>query len=389
MTVENPRTEQQTLEIVRQAFESNAPLAIEGHATKLQLGRKSTATHVLNLSGLTGITLYEPEEMVITARAGTPLADIEETLARHGQCLAFEPGDVAELWGGTSGAATIGGTISAGICGPRRFSAGAARDHLLGFTGINGMGERFKAGGKVVKNVTGYDLPKLAAGSFGTLFVMTEVTLRTVPRGSTAAYLSIEGLSPEAGLKCLRRAAASPLDPTGLAYLPAMTASRLTGKAHPVAIFRLEGQASGVAARATELCRTLGEGASTLDNAQGAKIFHALTHIAPLFSDAGELWRLSIPPANATEMLAALSPSSWAADWAGGLLWCETNAAQIHTLAKKAGGHATLFRKPSVWPDSSEVFPPLDPATRALTLRLKDAFDPARILNPGRMYKDM
>lgn len=368
MRILKPETDEQVVEAIAGAFAARAALALEGNGTKRTLGHATEADTVLKLSGLTGITMYEPDEMVFTARAGTPLAEIEAALAERNQMLAFEP---------TGTNATIGGVAAAAVSGPRRFAAGAARDHLLGFTAVNGKGERFKAGGRVVKNVTGYDLPKLAAGSFGTLFAMTEVTLRALPR-TKACVLAIEDLDPGPALRLLRGAAASPFEPTGLSYIAASA----------LALIRLEGQADGVAARRDELCRTIARGARERDAEEGKALFASIAEVTPLFAPTTTLWRISIPPTAAEAAVAQTKPKRWVADWAGGLLLLEFDEprADVHTVANALGGHATVLRATAPIDD---IFAPLDPATLALTARIKNSFDPARILNPGRMYKDL
>ncbi len=362
-----PDTEADVADAIRDAARAQSPLAIEGGGTKRHLGRTVDAPAILKLSGLAGITMYEPDEMVFTARAGTPLAEIEATLASKGQCLAFEPASPE--------GATIAGVVAANASGPRRFAAGAPRDHLLGFSAVDGQGERFKAGGRVVKNVTGYDLPKLAAGSFGTLFVMTELTLRAVPRGARAV-LAVDDLPPAKALDLLRRIAGSPFDPAGLAYV----ATRA------LTLIRLEGRPDGVAARSDELRRTLAKGARVLTPDDGASLFKSLTDVQPLFGKATEVWRLSLPPTQTEEAIKQLVPETWVADWGGGLLWLEEPSGAVHATAHALGGHATLFRQRV---PRDDIFPPLDAATDALTRRLKQTFDPARILNRGRMYKDI
>ncbi len=385
LRVLKPDTEADVATAIRDAARAATSLAIEGNGSKRALGRTIAAETVLKLSGLTGITMYEPDELVFTARAGTTLEEIEAVLAARGQCLGFEPGDCGPLWGAPKGQATIGGIVAAGNSGPRRFAAGAARDHLLGFTAINGNGERFKAGGRVVKNVTGYDLPKLAAGSFGTLFVMTELTLRALPKGAASSVLAIEGLDPTEGLRVLRSIAASPFEPTGLAYRPAVQAQSLT-------LIRLDGQPDGVKARQDELCRTLAPGARALEPERGIQMFRALADIHTMFDAETSIWRVSVPSTRAHEAVAKLAPTNWFADCAGGVLWFEfaqTNAEHIHRTVLELGGHATIYRAPHALRDVADIFPPRDKATMALTLQLKKAFDPARILNPGRMYKDV
>jgi glycolate oxidase FAD binding subunit len=366
MRVLKPDTTEAVQDAIIDAFKAQTPLSLEGNGTNRSLGRSTDADTVLKLSGLSGITMYEPDEMVFTARAGTSLAEIEAALAKHNQCLAFEPAGKG---------ATIGGVVAANISGPRRFSAGAPRDHLLGFTAVNGKGERFKAGGRVVKNVTGYDLPKLAAGSFGTLFAMTELTLRALPRGATTA-LAIDDIDPLHALPLLRAVAKSPFEPSGLAYIAAKS----------LALIRLEGEAAGVAARKDELCRTLARGARVLATEEGIHLFRSLAELVPQLQTTGEFWRLSLPPTRAEEAIAEFKPKAWVADWAGGLLFLEDPQGAVHATAAAYGGHATLLRAPT---PTDDPFPPLDPATLALTQRLKHAFDPARILNPARMYKEI
>ena len=384
-----PDTADDVRDAVRDAAQRATPLALEGNGSKRGLGRLVEAETILKLSGLTGITMYEPDEMVFSAHAGTTLEEIEVTLNERGQCLGFEPGEISPLW--SAGAkATIGGTVAAAINGPRRFAAGAARDHLLGFSAVNGKGEPFKAGGRVVKNVTGYDLPKLAAGSFGTLFVMTELTLRAIPRGVAATVLSIECLTPADALLLLRTVARSPFEPSGLAYLPADVSSRAGGRSQSQTLIRLEGQSDGVKARQAELMQTWAKGARMLET----KLFRALADVHTLFNAEIPLFRLSIPPSCAIEAIDKLSPTSWFADGAGAILWLTFEgldahgAEHVHRTARALGGHATLYRAPNALREC-DVFPPLDDATLALTRQIKRAFDPTKILNPARMYKDL
>ncbi len=391
MNIFKPHTEAETIEAIQTAFTSATPLAISGNNTKQGLGHRVEAGTSLVLSGLSGITLYEPEEMVLTVRAGTTLHEVEALLSQHGQCLAFEPAGLGPLWGEPEASATIGGTVSAGISGSRRFSAGAPRDHLLGFTGVNGKGERFRAGGKVVKNVTGYDLPKLAAGSFATLFVMTELTLRAVPRPPETLCLCLENLDHTQAFATLRKMSASPMDPTGLAYLPANVARRVADKTTSLTLVRLEGEGQGIAARMAGLRSAISMEASVLDAVTTKNLFRALTGVAPLFSAEGNVWRVCVPPTQAGAVVADLSPASYAADWAGGLLWLQltkiVSPQQVHATASRLGGHATLFRQHPGEADETARFQPLDATMSLLNARLKDAFDPARILNPGRMVK--
>ena len=204
---------------VQWALAQKKSLEIVGHGTKRALGRPAQVDATLDLSGLTGVTLYEPEELVLSARAGTPLAEIEDLLAAKAQQLAFEPMDYGPLLGGQPRQATIGGVLAANLSGPRRIKAGAARDHFLGFTAVSGRGETFKSGGRVVKNVTGYDLCKLMAGSWGTLAAMTDVTVKTLPRPETEATVLVLGLEPARAADAMAAAMGSSGDVSGAAHL--------------------------------------------------------------------------------------------------------------------------------------------------------------------------
>ena len=218
---------------VRWALAEGKPLEIVGRGSKRTLGRPSQSDLTLDLSGLCGVTLYEPEELVLSAKAGTPLAEIEALVEQRGQQLAFEPMDYGPVLGGPRGAGSLGGALAANLSGPRRIKAGAARDHFLGFSAVSGRAETFKSGGRVVKNVTGYDLCKLLAGSFGTLAAMTEVTIKTLPRPETEATVLILGLDDVRANSAMSAAMASSCDVSGAAHLPAGVAGHLAGLGAP------------------------------------------------------------------------------------------------------------------------------------------------------------
>ena len=286
MTRLAPRDEAELADAIRAANASGAPLKLTGAGSKTQLGRPATGEE-LSLAALEGVTLYEPEELVISARAGTPLAKIEALLEAHGQHLAFEPMDYGPLLGLASGEGSIGGLVAVGGGGPRRIKAGALRDHLLGFRCVTGRGEIVKSGGRVMKNVTGYDLSKLVAGSHGTLAALTEVTFKALPKPETEQTLLLTGLCEEASLAALRAASGSPYEPSGLALLPRLAAPlRLAVNA---AAIRLEGPAISVARRLDDLRALLAErgGAfETLPQAESAALWRALRDAAPVAARA-------------------------------------------------------------------------------------------------------
>jgi len=381
MRVLKPESEADVAAMVAEAAAAKRALSIEGGGSKRGLGRVAEPSDVLKLNALSGIVSYEPEELVVTVKAGTPLRDIEAALAEKNQCLAFEPG----RWSFDRNAvATIGGTIAAGVAGSRRVVLGGARDHIIGFRAVNGEGNVFKAGGKVVKNVTGYDLPKLAAGSFGTLFVMTELTLRTYPHTQTPVSVFVPNLDIERACSAMRGIAGSPFEATGFCYLPRVALERLKfDGVQSLTVIRFEGGIESMRARAESCAKSL-PGAVVGDDERSRQVWLQIRDLNA-FESSSVLWRVSIPPSNAAGLLAALRPDCFAIDWAGGLAWVETARGDVHDVARSFGGHALLFRGPDEMRRGA-VFQPLDPVTEALTRRLKAAFDPHGVFSPGRMY---
>lgn len=390
MAVFEPASEAEAAVVVADAAAQGQTLAIEGKGSKRGLGRPVEADGVLQLAGLNGIIAYEPDELVITVRAGTALREVEAALAERNQCLAFEP----HTWSlDASAEATIGGTVAAGVAGSRRVVMGGARDHLIGFRAVNGQGEVFKAGGRVVKNVTGYDLPKLAAGSFGTLFAMTEMTLRTYPRTVVPTSVVVRDLDVEQACALLRKAAGSAWEATGFCYVPRAALARLDAHSDAAAsltVIRFEGSAESMAARAQGFVRALAPTATIVADEWSQILWSKLGRLKA-FSHAKIVWRLSLPPATAPRAMQSLRPNCFVVDWAGGLLWLEPGvqaptADHVHAITQELGGHAMLFRASDEMRRLSPVFAPRDEATMALTRRLKQAFDPAGVFNPGRMY---
>jgi glycolate oxidase FAD binding subunit len=375
-----PESDAQVREIVEWAMNAQTSLRIHGHDSKSGLGAPVDADHVIDLSRLDGIVSYAPEELVLTARAGTPMATITALLRQHRQHLAFEPPDWGPHFGADAGRGTIGGVLSCNASGPRRFKAGAARDHFLGFSAVNGRGESFSAGGKVVKNVTGYDLPKLFAGAYGTLGIMTEVTLKTMPAPADSATLVVRDLRDDAGLALLRKAAASTLELSGLAHIPA---SLTGGRAQT--LFRLEGPIAAVTDRLNRL-KSMLQGAGELETpgAEAATAIWRRVRDAEFFiGDPLPLWRLSVPPQQGAMVAAHTGAKKYFFDWAGGLIWLlSDDAPRVREAVQKTGGHATLFGAPETLRRAVPVLEPQPPALTALEQRVRDGFDPARIFNP-------
>ncbi len=392
---------------IENAAADKRPLEVIGHGSKRGLGRSSNLAQALDLSKLSGITLYEPEELVLTAGAGTPLAEIEKAIAKANQVLAFEPPDLGALLGGPPGKGSIGGVLACNLAGPRRIKAGAARDHFLGVTAVSGRAEIFKAGGRVVKNVTGYDLMKLLAGSYGTLAAMTSATIKVLPKPEKCYSVLVFGLDPAEALRAMTRALGSPHEVSGAAHLPASAAASsqvdyVAEQKSSVTALRLEGPATSVEHRTAALRAELADLGPTeeLHSANSDVLWREVRDVKAFQSNVERLiWRVSVPPASTPEILARLAATlptmDYLLDWGGGLIWLtlppasDAHCSVVRGALGPAGGHATLLRAPQTTRAAVQVFQPQPPALAALSQRLKDSFDPLHLLNPGRMYQEI
>ncbi len=384
MTRFTPQTAAEVEDAVRQALVDETPLAVQGRGTKARLGRIVEARAALDLSGLSGVTLYEPEELVISLKPGTPRAEVEALLAEHGQMLAFEPPDWGPLLGGPADQDSLGGAIGVNAAGPRRLKAGAARDFVLGVKGVSGFGEAFKSGGRVVKNVSGYDLGKLVSGSFGTLAAMTEVTLKVLPKPEAETTLVLLGLDAPTACAALRRAAAHPAEGSAFAFLPAPVAAvSPTPGVESAAIIRLEGATASLAARAEALLRDMPHAeVARMETEASRALWRTVRDVAPLTPPTERpLWRLSVPPTEAPAILAS-APGFAFADWAGGLIWMSSD-----TPPEIQSGSRMLVRADDATRAQLSFLAEPDASLRTLIGRVKASFDPRRILNPGRMYE--
>lgn len=401
-----PRDEADVVEAVRWAVSNARTLDVAGSGSKARLGRPLQTDATLELKGLSGVTLYEPEELVLSARAGTPVAEIEALVAASRQMLAFEPMDFGPLLGVAPGGGTLGGLIACNLAGPRRPSAGAARDHALGIRAVSGRAEAFKAGGRVVKNVTGYDLPRGLSGSYGTLAAFTELTIKVLPRPETVETLLVLGLDDAAASAVMSAAVGSYYDVSGAAHLPAEVAATIpaiAGAGAAVTALRLEGVQPSILHRRGKLEAMLrAHGTLSFLDADASRAFwQAVRDVTPFaLPEGGDgetakvVWRVSVAPMAGPAVGAALREigARCLYDWAGGLVWIEMpgtapDAARLRAaVAGAGGGHATLIRASAAARAAEEVFQPLDPITGALITRMKNGFDPGRVLSPGRMY---
>jgi glycolate oxidase FAD binding subunit len=388
MTTIRPSTMAELAGAVEDAKAAKTPLELIGTGTKRAIGRPMQTGATLDLSGFSDVALYEPDELVITAGAGARLDDINALLESKGQAFAFEPPDLSRLLG-SAHAGTLGGMLATNLSGPRRIKAGACRDQVLGIVGVTGRGDEFKAGGRVVKNVTGYDLPRLMANSYGTLAAITSLTFKVLPRPETEETLVLEGLGDADAIRAMSLAMQSSCEVAGAAHIP----SNIGGTART--LLRLEGVGPSVAYRRDMLAKLLAAfpRQSLLARQESQRQWIAIRDVHPLALPSERfVWRLSVPPAEGASVTARIAQkidARWFYDWQGGLIWLDVPPSEdAHAPVIRgaiAQGHATLIRAPGHVRANVPVFHPQSPDLAALSARVKQSFDPLGLLNPGRM----
>jgi glycolate oxidase FAD binding subunit len=378
-TVYKPETEAELAEVIS----GHGPFVVEGLGSKRRFGRTVACDDVLSLVQFKGIVAYEPEELILEAGAATPLADIQKLLDKHNQMLAFDPPDHAHLWG-TNSSGSIGGLLATGLAGSRRLKAGSARDHVLGVRGVTGRGELFKAGARVVKNVTGYDIPKLMAGSFGTLAALTSVTFKVLPKPETEETVFISKVSDEIAIRIMSDAMQSSGEISCAAHVPGEGT-----------YLRFEGIPKSVAARRDKFVSSLKQNCELLSAEASSKVWQRIRDCQVFEQDPSRsVWRVSVAPSEGSRVasaIAAQSDASYFFDWAGGLIWMgvPSNGDGLAQLVRSSigNGHATLYAAPEQLRQRVLVFQPQQQAVAALTKRVKLALDPQAKLSPGRMFE--
>ncbi len=383
---------------ITQAAARNEPLLVQGNGTKAGMLRPVQAERVVSTAGDSGIVLYSPQELIISARAGTPLSVVEVALAEKGQHLIAEPPDLSVLLGLTDRPQTIGGVTATNLSGPRRVAWGAVRDHVMGIRAVTGRGEVIHSGGRVLKNVTGLDLCKLFTGSHGTLGVITEVTLKVLPAPEQTGTIAIPGLEAAAAVAALSAALGSPFSVSAAAWLPKEAAERvpeLAAFGTGVALARIEDFAASVTYRTEKLAAQLAlAGTVILDDATSRAVWRAVRDVRPLAAEPGDaVWRVSVRPSAGAGVLTGLTKGHGMTgylDWGGGLVWLTgpaTEAAHlaIEAAATHAGGQWTLMRAPDSLRSAVRVVPDEPAPLARITRRVKAAFDPKGIMNPGRI----
>jgi glycolate oxidase FAD binding subunit len=374
-----PDSEEALAEMIR----IGGPFAIEGLGSKRGLGRATNEGERLSLARFKGVAAYEPEELILEAGAATSLADVQRLLAQRQQMLAFEPPDHAHLWG-AQGKGSLGGLVATGLAGPRRIKAGSVRDHILGVRGVTGRGEVFKAGARVVKNVTGYDMPKLMTGAFGTLAALTSVTFKVLPAPETEETVLVMELDEATAIQVMTQALQSTGEISAAAHVPGQGT-----------YLRFEGIAVSVAARRDRFVSGLQHECEVLNETASRKAWVDIRDCRVLPHDSTRaLWRISVPPSEGAATLARISVKIEArhfVDWGGGLLWvsvpAQGDAGAAVIRAAVTHGHAMLYAAPVAVRARIAVFHPQETSVAALTARVKLALDPERKLNPGRMYE--
>ena len=395
-----PSNENDLQEIIKYCYKKDLPIEIVGAGTKNQIGKKLQCAKILDMSNISGILEYKPEELYITVKAGTPIKTVQDELRKNNQHLAFEPINFSQLFKKDSNEGTIGGTLSCNFSGSRRFKVGSARDHILGFKGYNGKGEKIKSGGTVVKNVTGYDLSKLVTGSFGTLLVLSEITLKVLPLQTDTKTIIVSGLALEHSVGIMGSAIASSNDPSGEVFYPANFRNNFVFNdlTHPGSItaIRVEGTKTSTEQRINNLIEDLSlidKNITVLDSTQ-SEIFWENTRSLRVFSkNQKNILRAVIPPSEAINLINRLKTfhPTYFIDWGGSLIWLELDYLsnqkidQIRKRVLDMGGYLTVIKSPENLKSSSEIFT-IDPIKFKISQSLKKSFDPKRIFNPGKMY---
>jgi len=401
-----PKNSDEVSSAVKDALNMKASLELFGQGTRRSLGRPVKADASLDMSALTGVQMYEPEELVMVVAPGTPMREISQVLIEHNQQLAFEPPDYGPLWGLPADEGTVGGMIMTGRNGPRRLSAGGVRDYVLGVKGVNGFGELFVSGGRVVKNVTGFDLPKILTGSFGTLCAATEITLKLLPLPPEAATLVVSGLKDGQAVAAMTRVLTETSIPvSSAAHLPAEIAKlsrvdSISARQNSATLLRVEGFGPSVESGIQGLKKVFGSLSDmfVLDKAETQQFWKEVTNASFFIQTEKPIWKLSVPPSEAAAIISKLGKgltTQYFYDWAGGAIWIEAPASEDAGEAAIRGtldsvvvgdGHATLIRASEEVRANIAPFHPLSPVLAAVEDRLRKQFDPQGMFNPGRMY---
>ncbi|MGB7285906.1 MAG: glycolate oxidase subunit GlcE [Salaquimonas sp.] len=390
-----PSSEEELSSVVKSAAKSKTKLAIKGGGTRA-IGNPVVAEETVVTTGINGISIYEPGALTIVAAAGTSLEKINAELNKESQHLPFEPADYSGLFG-IKGQSTIGGVVAAAVSGPRRIQAGACRDSLIGIRFVDGEGNIVKNGGRVMKNVTGYDLVKLFAGSYGTLGILTEVAFKVLPKPEVTGVVRVQGLEDQAAIDLLAKALSSPFDVSGAAHVQ-------SGE-HGISetLVRVEGFEQSIKYRTEQLKQLFkpmiaGAGEISIDMDEGSTVSHwkDIRDVKPFHDSEKEIWRLSVKPSDGPKVVSELSSKFEVEalyDWGGGLVWLAISASStdkavmIRSIVNQFGGHATIIKAEKAQALSAEAFHPESARISQLSQGLRNQFDPYGIFNQGLMMQ--
>ena len=375
-----PDNEDQISDLIQSAALSAERLEICGGGTRSALSQPIKADATLSTASCSGVKRYNPGALSLVVAAGTPVSEIEALLASEGQMLPFEPIDHRRLLE-SEGVPTIGAVVAGNLSGPRRIQVGACRDSLIGVRFVNGKGEIISNGGRVMKNVTGYDLVKLLCGSWGTLGVLTEVSFKILPKPEAALTISLSGLDMKAAVDTLTKGLSSPFEVTGAAHIP---------NDQSKTYLRIEGFADQVSYRADQISQLVGGDCERVEGDAHEAIWQGLRNVTPFAEDQRPIWRIHLAPSAVEALTRRISErfsSRFILDWGGGLIWAATDADApfVFDAVSSAGGHATLIKGPATLRDEARQAKTKHPRIAAIETALRSTFDPQHILNPGRL----
>ena len=404
-----PKDEAEVSNLIKEFHKKNLPTEIVGTNSKSFIGNKTQASNKISLSKLSGIIDYFPEELYIKVKAGTPLEDVEKALEKNNQELAFEPIDFGFIENGKSNKGTVAGCLSCNYAGSRRFKVGSVRDHVLGFQGINGKGDIIKSGGTVVKNVTGYDLSKLVTGSFGTLSVLTEITLKVLPKKSFSNTVVIDVKDNKTIYDLFDKIAGSSSEVSGATFIPEEPKDENYLKNRdkifkfndldfkgPFLAFRVEGDKVSINEKIKSLTKELQLNTFNtflLDTYQSEPFWKKINNLELFETTKNNLMRIVIEPSNGSKMMKYLGNKfKYYIDWCGSLFWVEVPAKknmkikEIKKTTKEFGGYLTIIKTSADYDYEESIFT-IDDVRLIISKKIKESFDPKRILNPGKMYR--
>ena len=405
-----PKSEAEVSDIIKEAYKKKLPIEICGSNSKKFIGYNVQTAKTLNLSNINGVLEYLPEELYIKVKPGTPLKEVEETLEKNNQELAFEPTDFGFIYDGKSNKGTVGGCIACNFAGSRRFKSGSVRDFVLGFRGVNGKGDVIKSGGTVVKNVTGYDLSKLVSGSFGTLVALTEITLKVSPKKTSQNTIIIYEKDPKKISLLFDQVLSSSNEISGAVFVPDEPVNKKfdqnkknvfkfndLDQEGPFFALRIEGDQKSTKERIKDITNEMNlkkYKTSLLDVYQSIPFWKKINSLELFTSTKNNILRAVVPPSKCEMIIRNLKNKyKYFIDWSGSLFWIEVcdkdNEAikELKSMILANDGYLTIIKKSENFEYSENIFT-INDVKLMISKKIKESFDPKGLFNPGKMYKD-